>query len=124
MNERPLKAFVFRKYPPEPWVQSGDNAKHFYIREDHHLRTLKYWLLTLKYNTFIESLDARGNTALELIYDYEPGVQHSRRRKERGMIVVWEKSLVNPAAKIILNHMTLDNEYSLWLRDAQIEKYS
>jgi hypothetical protein len=122
MKDRPLTTFVFRKHPPPPEVQSGDQAKHFYVREDHHLKALKYWLLTRKYNSFNQSLDSRGNTLLELIYDYEPGIHPSRRRKERGMIVMWKKSLFNSTIKVILNHMIVDNEYHHWWRDSQIEK--
>ena len=119
-----VKRIIFREKPKPPHVQSGNQSKIFVVSEAESLRALKYWLCTRKYNTFIESLDATGNSVFELIYDNELGVPLPRRRKERGTIAVWEKTLIKPTAKIVLEKMIVDNPYSDWWRDAQIEKYS
>lgn len=116
-----VKAIIFRKNPAPPEVQSGKQAKLFIIREPEALCALHYWLLTRKYNTYIESKDSKGNTLLGLIYDYCLGTQPSNRRMKRGLIVVWNHDLVVPAQKIILNNMAIENPYGSWLHDKTLE---
>lgn len=115
-----MRSIVFRKHPPPPEVQSGDQARIFVVRAPEALGAIKYWLITRKYNQFIESRDSLGNTLLGLIWDYDLGIMPSQRRKERGLIAVWDPDLVVPAKKIILHYLTIENPYAHWWHDMKL----
>ena len=115
-----MRPVVFRRYPPPPEVQSGDQARIFIVRAPEALGALKYWLITRRYNQFIESHDSLKNTLLGLIWDYDLGKMPSQRRKERGLIVVWDPDLVVPTKKVLLHYITMENEYARWWHDMKL----
>lgn len=100
---RNLKTIVFRKYPRPPEVQAGDRAKWYIVRHPDALQPLKYWLLSREYHSFTEGLDDRGNTLLNLTY--ESDVLGARCLRDRGIIAVWERSLIKPVKALIEDHM-------------------
>lgn len=88
----------------------------FVIRNEAGLGALRFWLMSRKYNTFIESTDARGNPIMGLLWDYHLGRQPSPKRMERGLVVFWDKKLQKAGAQIILNHIAIENEYGkIWV---------
>ena len=115
-----MRSVVFRREPPPPEVQSGDQARIFVVRAPEALGALKYWLITRRYNQFIESHDSLKNTLLGLIWDYDLGKMPSQRRKERGLIVVWEPELVVPTKKVLLHYLTMENEFARWWHDMKL----
>lgn len=116
-----MKQIVFRAGERPPHVQAGDQARIFVVRAPEALGALKYWLVTRKYNTFIESHDSVKNTLLGLIYDYDLGKMPSERRKERGLITIWTPELVVPAKRVVLHYLNLENEYARWWHDQKLE---
>ena len=108
-----VKQIIFRQHPRPPGVQ--DDATIFMALDKEVLGSLKYWLLPRKYNLFRCRTDAQGDIEIALIH-YD-----GRRRKGRGMVLS-KPALVTTVKRLVLHHMTLDNEYARFWHDQKLEE--
>jgi len=100
---------VHRPAPPRP------DENRFIVKNKGDLQALKGWLVSKKFNTFVESKDGKGQQIFGLLWDYHLGMEPSPSRKERGLVLIKQSYLVQPVALAILNAMAIESEYGkIW----------
>lgn len=103
--------------PPPP---EKERTPFFVVRDGSGVAALRYWLQQRKYNTFIETTDARGKKLFGLIWDYQFGKSPSKR-SERGIVLVVDKNLHKTVALMLLNHAAAETDYGQqWVQNERI----